>query len=371
MVVMSFFDTSLVKSGAGRLRRLRQLRRGAEQPGLLVVDVAHRLVHHPHHAAAGRPGVRVRAAGRPGPARALVLPAGVLPAVHPAVGRGRADLDLALHPGAGPARPSVVTAPGLRGAELAGQPRPGDVVAGLRPRSGGRSASTSCSTWPACRTSRGTCTRRRRWTAPARGSRSAGSPSRCSARTTSLVVVLQIIASLKLFDQMYIMTSGGPNFAPARCWNTSTTGLHQLPHRLRRRRVDAVLHRRARRVRRVGVPHPPPGTGASDHDHSRRRPGRSTVPRPTVTQAAHRPPGQVVQRVCAGVLIAFALIWLVPIAWTVDTALKPNAETTNPTWAIHNPTLASFRTLLAVGRHLELVRLQLHHLHGHRGRRPC
>jgi multiple sugar transport system permease protein len=33
------------------------------------------------------------------------------------------------------------------------------------------------------------------------------------SRTTSLVIVLQIIASLKLFDQAYIMTSGGPNYA--------------------------------------------------------------------------------------------------------------------------------------------------------------
>jgi multiple sugar transport system permease protein len=33
------------------------------------------------------------------------------------------------------------------------------------------------------------------------------------ARTTTLVVVLQVIASLKVFDQMYLMTSGGPNFA--------------------------------------------------------------------------------------------------------------------------------------------------------------
>jgi multiple sugar transport system permease protein len=33
------------------------------------------------------------------------------------------------------------------------------------------------------------------------------------ARTTTLVVVLQIIASLKVFDQMYIMTSGGPNYS--------------------------------------------------------------------------------------------------------------------------------------------------------------
>lgn len=33
------------------------------------------------------------------------------------------------------------------------------------------------------------------------------------SRTTTLVVVLQIIASLKVFDQMYIMTQGGPNFS--------------------------------------------------------------------------------------------------------------------------------------------------------------
>jgi multiple sugar transport system permease protein len=33
------------------------------------------------------------------------------------------------------------------------------------------------------------------------------------ARTTTLVVVLQVIASLKLFDQAYVMTSGGPNFS--------------------------------------------------------------------------------------------------------------------------------------------------------------
>ena len=33
------------------------------------------------------------------------------------------------------------------------------------------------------------------------------------ARTTTLVVVLQVIASLKIFDQIYLMTSGGPNFS--------------------------------------------------------------------------------------------------------------------------------------------------------------
>jgi multiple sugar transport system permease protein len=30
------------------------------------------------------------------------------------------------------------------------------------------------------------------------------------SRTTTLVIVLQIIASLKIFDQVYLMTSGGP-----------------------------------------------------------------------------------------------------------------------------------------------------------------
>jgi len=33
------------------------------------------------------------------------------------------------------------------------------------------------------------------------------------ARTTTLVAVLQFIASLKVFDQMFIMTQGGPNYA--------------------------------------------------------------------------------------------------------------------------------------------------------------
>ncbi len=33
------------------------------------------------------------------------------------------------------------------------------------------------------------------------------------ARTTILVLVLQLLASLKVFDQIYLMTAGGPNFA--------------------------------------------------------------------------------------------------------------------------------------------------------------
>ncbi len=33
------------------------------------------------------------------------------------------------------------------------------------------------------------------------------------ARTTTLIVVLQVLASLKVFDQIFLMTNGGPNFS--------------------------------------------------------------------------------------------------------------------------------------------------------------
>ena len=61
-------------------------------------------------------------------------------------------------------------------------------------------------------------------------------------------------------------------------------------------------------------------------------------------------------RICAGVLIAFALLWLIPLAWAVDTALKPNAETTNTTWLIENPTFDAFTRTLRDTDILELVR---------------
>lgn len=51
-------------------------------------------------------------------------------------------------------------------------------------------------------------------------------------------------------------------------------------------------------------------------------------------------------RICVGVLIAFALLWLVPLAWALDTALKPNAETTRTTWAIADPTVDAFSRVL-------------------------
>jgi len=83
-------------------------------------------------------------------------------------------------------------------------------------------------------------------------------------------------------------------------------------------------------------------TLASD---TRARPGA----RPQVTQASIDRRVRLFNGTCAGVLIAFALIWLVPIAWAVDTSLKPNAETTKTTWWIDHPTLDSYRTLFAQG----------------------
>jgi multiple sugar transport system permease protein len=69
------------------------------------------------------------------------------------------------------------------------------------------------------------------------------------------------------------------------------------------------------------------------------------------TAASYDSRNKLFNRACFGVLIAFSLIWLVPIAWAVDTALKPNAETTKvpTTWFIENPTLESFRTVLSQG----------------------
>jgi multiple sugar transport system permease protein len=50
--------------------------------------------------------------------------------------------------------------------------------------------------------------------------------------------------------------------------------------------------------------------------------------------------------ICAIVLVVFALIWLTPMLWAIDTALKPNEETTKTTWLIENPTFDAFGRVL-------------------------
>ncbi len=64
----------------------------------------------------------------------------------------------------------------------------------------------------------------------------------------------------------------------------------------------------------------------------------------TTTQVEGRV--KLFNRICTGALIAFALLWLVPLAWALDTSLKPNAETVKTTWVIDNPTFAAFRNTL-------------------------
>ena len=71
----------------------------------------------------------------------------------------------------------------------------------------------------------------------------------------------------------------------------------------------------------------------------------AAAPMTDLAQRAHSRV-KLFNRICFGVLIAFALLWLVPLAWALDTALKPNAETTKTTWAIDDPTLDAFGRVL-------------------------
>jgi multiple sugar transport system permease protein len=73
-------------------------------------------------------------------------------------------------------------------------------------------------------------------------------------------------------------------------------------------------------------------------------PARAGAAGVTVAQLKWRT--NLFNRICVGVLIACALLWLVPLAWAADTALKPNAETTKTTWLIHDPTFGAFTNAL-------------------------
>lgn len=55
--------------------------------------------------------------------------------------------------------------------------------------------------------------------------------------------------------------------------------------------------------------------------------------------------------VCLGVLIGFALLWLMPFAWAIDTSFKPEGETTRlpVTWMIENPTFEAYANVIASG----------------------
>lgn len=76
---------------------------------------------------------------------------------------------------------------------------------------------------------------------------------------------------------------------------------------------------------------------------TRRAPSRTVEDR-----AARRSPERTFNIVCGTVLVLFALVWLVPFAWSLVTSLRPEAEiSTNPTsWWSNNWTLAAYTKVI-------------------------
>ena len=78
---------------------------------------------------------------------------------------------------------------------------------------------------------------------------------------------------------------------------------------------------------------------------SARRPSQT---RTLQARAARRSPERTFSIVCGTVLVLFALIWLVPFAWSLVTSLRPEAEiSTNPTaWWSNHWTLDAYRKVI-------------------------
>ena len=198
----------------------------------------------------------------PGAPRPVVLPPRVLPAVHPAVGDDLAHLGVHLHAGLGPLGLVADRRRHHAGRRRAGQPDTAMIgiaiatvwwtlgfnfvlyLAGLQeiPRELYEAAAVDgATTWEQIRYI----------TLP------------LLSRTTTLVILLQIIASLKIFDQVYLMTSGGPGIS-TQVALTLITGTGFTDNRIgaASAAVGAPLHRHHRDRRR------PAG-------HRPRRPGKA------------------------------------------------------------------------------------------------
>lgn len=65
--------------------------------------------------------------------------------------------------------------------------------------------------------------------------------------------------------------------------------------------------------------------------------------------------GRIFNGVCIGALIAFSILWLMPLLWALDTSLKPEAETTKVpvTWLIGDPTFEAYSKVLGAGNILQ------------------
>ena len=210
-LIMSLFNTSLVLPGLGKfvgLSNYRELFGDSYFWQAMWHTVLFTLVSTPVLVDFAS---FLRDRDLPAAARSVVLPARVLHALHPAVGRDRVDLDVAVRARlrADRRRPSLLR-PGRPGLAVLDLTCPYSVVivtvwwtigfsfvlflAGLQeiPRDLYEAASLDGASW---------WTQVRRITIPMLG------------RTITLAAVLQVIASLKIFDQVYLITMGGPNYS--------------------------------------------------------------------------------------------------------------------------------------------------------------
>lgn len=87
--------------------------------------------------------------------------------------------------------------------------------------------------------------------------------------------------------------------------------------------------------------------------------GRGRTGRPRAPRSRRRPAGaaridseKLFNRVALGVLVALALLWLVPLLWALITSVRPPGEIArHPTsWFTGHPTLSSYRQILDAGR---------------------
>jgi multiple sugar transport system permease protein len=88
-------------------------------------------------------------------------------------------------------------------------------------------------------------------------------------------------------------------------------------------------------------------TTVASSTHRRAAPRVEAISRPTKTR--------LFNGVCIGVLTAFAILWLLPLLWTIDTSLKPEGETTKVpvTWLIENPNFEAYTKVINAGNLLE------------------
>jgi multiple sugar transport system permease protein len=83
-----------------------------------------------------------------------------------------------------------------------------------------------------------------------------------------------------------------------------------------------------------------------------RRENRAATARPAAPVVAYGSNswrGSLFRRAVTGVVIALALVWLVPIAWTLDTSIKPETATIiiPATWNVPNPTFSAYSAVFS------------------------